>query len=218
MKTSLDHLPEKKQHQVRALGELIRKEAEVEMVILFGSFARGDWVEDPVGGYFSDLDVLVIVKSPSMVDKVKLWSKIEDRARRITKPTSLSLLVHDIKDVNEQLEKGFYFFSDIKKEGIMIYDSGQFHLAEPKERSLAERKAHAQAWFEQWFESSNDFYRSEIRDHERGARGHRRPRARAAEPGRNGLPGAHRGDGGGNAGLRARFGEQVKSCPRCQAD
>ena len=53
MKTSLDHLPEKKQHQVRALGELIRKEAEVEMVILFGSFARGDWVEDPVGGYFS---------------------------------------------------------------------------------------------------------------------------------------------------------------------
>jgi len=38
MKTSLDHLPEKKQHQVRALGELIRKEAEVEMVILFGSF------------------------------------------------------------------------------------------------------------------------------------------------------------------------------------
>jgi predicted nucleotidyltransferase/HEPN domain-containing protein len=160
MKTSLEHLPEKKQHQLRALGELIRKEAEVEMVILFGSFARGDWVEDPVGGYFSDLDVLVIVKSPSMVDKVKLWSKIEDRARRITKPTSLSLIVHDIKDVNEQLEKGFYFFSDIKKEGIMIYDSGRYHLAEPKERTLAERKAHAQAWFEQWFKSANEFYRT----------------------------------------------------------
>ena len=65
-----------------------------------------------------------------MVDKVKLWSKIEDRARRITKPTSLSLLVHDIRDVNEQLEKGFYFFSDIKKEGIVIYDSGRYPLAE----------------------------------------------------------------------------------------
>jgi predicted nucleotidyltransferase/HEPN domain-containing protein len=159
MKTSLDHLPEKKQHQIQALGELIRTEAEVEMVILFGSFARGDWVEDPAGGYFSDLDMLVIVKSPSMVDKVKLWSKIEDRARRIAKPTSLSLIVHDIKDVNEQLEKGFYFFSDIKKEGIMIYDSGQFHLAEPKERTPAERKAQAEAWFQQWFESAGDFYR-----------------------------------------------------------
>jgi predicted nucleotidyltransferase/HEPN domain-containing protein len=159
MKKSLEHLPEKKQDQCRALAELIRKEAEVEMVILFGSYARGDWVEDPIGGYFSDLDVLVIVKSPSMVDKVKLWSKIEDRARRITKPTSLSLIVHDIKDVNEQLEKGFYFFTDIKKEGIVIYDSGQFHLVEPRERTMAERKAHAEAWFEQWLESANDFYR-----------------------------------------------------------
>src|SRR5829696_3819494 len=128
------------------------------MLLLFGSFARDVWVEDPVGGYLSDLDMLVIVKSPSMVDKVKLSSKIEDRARRITKPTSLSLLVHDIKDVNEQLEKGFYFFSDIKKEGIMIYDSGQFHLAEPRERTLAERKAHAQMWFDQWFESAGEFY------------------------------------------------------------
>ncbi len=90
MKTSLESLPEKKQHQLRALAELIRKEAQVEMVILFGSFARGDAVEDPVGGYFSDFDVLVIVKSPSMVDKLDIWSTIEARAHAITKPTSLS--------------------------------------------------------------------------------------------------------------------------------
>ena len=93
------------------------------MVILFGSHARGDWVEDPAGGYFSDFDVLVIVKSPKLVEKHELWSKIEDRARRIVRPTELSLIVHDISDVNEQLEKGFYFFSDIKKEGILLYDS-----------------------------------------------------------------------------------------------
>ena len=157
MKTSLESLSEKKQHQLRALAELIRKEAQVEMVILFGSFARGDAVEDPVGGYFSDFDVLVIVKSPSMVDKLDVWSTIEARAHAITKPTSLSLLVHDIKDVNEQLEKGFYFFSDIKKEGIMIYDSGRFQLAEAKERTLAERKTLAQMWFDQWFDSAVHF-------------------------------------------------------------
>jgi hypothetical protein len=60
--------------------------------------------------------------------------------------------------VNQQLEKGYYFFSDIKKEGIVIYDSGQFHLAEAKERSPAERKAQAQAWFDQWFDSAFGFY------------------------------------------------------------
>jgi len=96
MKTTLDHLPEKKKHQLRALAELIRAEAEVEMIILFGSFARGDAVEDPIGGYFSD----------------------------------------------------------IKKEGILIHDSGQFHLAEAKERTPADRKAQAQTWFDQWFESA----------------------------------------------------------------
>jgi hypothetical protein len=46
VKTSLDHLPPKKQRQLVALAELIRREAEVEMVILFGSHAWGDWVED----------------------------------------------------------------------------------------------------------------------------------------------------------------------------
>ena len=157
MKTSLEHLPEKKQQQLRALAGLICAEAEVEMVILFGSYARGDWVEDAEGGYFSDFDVLAIVKSQTMVDKLNLWSKIEDRARKVTGPTALSLIVHDIKDVNEQLEKGFYFFSDIRKEGIVIYDSGRFHLAEAKERPLAERKAQAQVWFEQWFESAVHF-------------------------------------------------------------
>jgi predicted nucleotidyltransferase/HEPN domain-containing protein len=159
MKTSLDHLPESKQRKLAALADLIRAEAEVEMIILFGSFARGDAVEDPIGGYFSDFDVLVIVKTPGMVDKLNVWSTIEGRAERISRPTSLSLIVHDIKDVNEQLEKGFYFFSDIKKEGILIYDSGQFHLAEAKERTMAERKALAQMWFDQWFKSASGFYR-----------------------------------------------------------
>jgi predicted nucleotidyltransferase/HEPN domain-containing protein len=160
MKTTLDHLPAKKQDQLRAVADLIRKDADPEMVVLFGSYARGDWVEDPAGGYFSDFDVLVIVRSPSQVDKHDIWSTIEMRAARITKPTELSLIVHDIKDVNEQLEKGFYFFSDIRREGVLIYDSGQYHLAEAKkERTPAERRAHAEQWFDQWFKSAKGFLR-----------------------------------------------------------
>jgi uncharacterized protein len=158
VKTSLDHLPDAKRKKLGRLAELIRREAPVEMIILFGSFARGDWVEDPVGGYFSDFDVLAIVARPNLVKKPNLWTKVEDRARRITEPTSLSLIVHDIQDVNEQIEKGHYFFNDIKKEGILIYDSGKFHLAAASERTPAERRAMAETWFEQWFQSANRFY------------------------------------------------------------
>src|SRR5262249_23185224 len=148
--------------------DLIRKEADPEMVVLFGSHARGDWVEDPAGGYFSDFDVLVIVRSPSQVDKHDLWSKIEMRAARITKPTELSILVHDVEDVNEQLQKGFYFFTDIKKEGVLIYDSGRYHLAEAKERTASERRAYAEKCFADWFVSATRFYETHEFDVSKG--------------------------------------------------
>src|SRR3954469_6664839 len=103
MKTSLDHLPPKKQRQLAAVVDEIRRAVEAEMIILFGSHARGDWVEDPVGGYFSDFDVLVIVKSAKMVERHDLWSRIEQRAERHLGNTMLSLIVHDVDDVNRQL-------------------------------------------------------------------------------------------------------------------
>jgi len=44
MKTSLSHLPKDKQAELKALADKIRDEVDgVEMIILFGSFARGDW-------------------------------------------------------------------------------------------------------------------------------------------------------------------------------
>jgi uncharacterized protein len=46
MKTALDHLPEQKQQELQKAIEIIRKEIDLEMLILCGSYARGDWVED----------------------------------------------------------------------------------------------------------------------------------------------------------------------------
>jgi predicted nucleotidyltransferase len=57
MKTSLDHLPEQKRAQLRAITSIFCEGAPLEMLILFGSHARGDWVEDPETGYRSDWDV-----------------------------------------------------------------------------------------------------------------------------------------------------------------
>jgi uncharacterized protein len=46
------------------------------MVILFGSFARGDWVEDPENLYFSDFDILVVVATEELAHRDGLWSKL----------------------------------------------------------------------------------------------------------------------------------------------
>ena len=157
MNSSLSHLPARKQRQLALLTELICAESPAEMVILFGSHARGDWVDDPAGGYHSDYDVLVVVKSPAAAERHNLWNGIEDRARLFLGNTLLTLIVHDIKDVNSQLEKGFYFFSDVKKEGIVLYDSGNFSLAKEREHTTEERLAQGRRWFESWFEEASDF-------------------------------------------------------------
>jgi HEPN domain-containing protein/predicted nucleotidyltransferase len=155
MKISLDHLPPRKRGQLAAVVNEVCAAVDAEMVILFGSYARGDWVED--SRYFSDLDVLVIVKSPKIVEQHDLWSAIEQRAARHTAPAELSIIVHDIDDVNRQLELGQHFFSDIVKEGIALYDAGRITLSEALEKSPQDRRRYARENFEKWFESADDF-------------------------------------------------------------
>ena len=71
MKTDLDHLPERKREQVTAIAAVVRANAPVDMVILFGSYARGDWVEDLGTGYFSDYDLMAIVETKAVLGNRK---------------------------------------------------------------------------------------------------------------------------------------------------
>jgi predicted nucleotidyltransferase len=158
MKTSLDHLPARKQTQLQGIVRIIRDLAEVEMIILFGSHARGDWVEDPENGYFSDFDLLVLVQTEGMADSDKLWSRVRDRAQNLTGKVPVSIVVHTVKDVNQKLERGQYFFADIHKEGIVLYDSYRHQLAEPRKMTAEQRRAFAQECFDSYFERGNQFY------------------------------------------------------------
>lgn len=54
MKNSIDHLPEDKQIQLRAIADLFRECLAVDKLILFGSYARGEQVADRETGYLSD--------------------------------------------------------------------------------------------------------------------------------------------------------------------
>ena len=81
MKTSLEHLPETKRRELARAVEILfaefeaaishaqaefKRQHQILKVILFGSYARGDWVDDPVGGYASDYDLLVVVSYAAM--------------------------------------------------------------------------------------------------------------------------------------------------------
>jgi hypothetical protein len=72
------------------------------------------------------------------------------------------LIIEPIDRVNDDLEKSQYFFSDIKKEGILLYDSGEFELSAPKELDERKRKEIAKEDYEHWIGNTEtrleDFY------------------------------------------------------------
>ncbi len=68
------------------------------------------------------------------------------------------MVLESINTVNTQLEKGHYFFSDIKKEGILLYDSGEFQLAEAKNLPWEERRQIAKEDYEYWFAKGKGFF------------------------------------------------------------
>jgi predicted nucleotidyltransferase/HEPN domain-containing protein len=170
MKTSLDHLPENKQANVQTIGDIIhdefeqvtgfangkKKHSRIVLIILFGSYAKGTWVNDPENGYISDYDILVVLNRSELVEEYRIWHTAEERiTRKLNAP--VNILVHTLADVNERIAQGHYFFSDIREEGIQLYQYNGSQLVEPGELSAEEAKSIAKKHYEQWFENASDF-------------------------------------------------------------
>jgi predicted nucleotidyltransferase/HEPN domain-containing protein len=173
MKTDLDHLPEEKRADLKRVVEIVfsefedvlslamqgwKKQGRIMKVILYGSHARGDWVADPVGRYYSDYDILVVVNDERLADEAEYWGKAKDhlnRAYDITHVISapVGLTVHSMADANFQLSRGRPFFVDIVREGIVLYEleAQQFELPKPLDTGLAHIEA--ENHFNQWFAS-----------------------------------------------------------------
>ncbi len=164
MKKSLAHLPKHKRDELQRVTEIILDACPtVLMIILFGSHARGDWVEDRhiedgvLHEYMSDFDILVIVRSNRIVNSTDTWRRAETRAHQLV-PTWTNLIAESIETVNNALTRGHYFFTDIKKEGVLLYDTGEFQLARPRKLDPRERRGLARAHFREWYTSAKDFY------------------------------------------------------------
>ena len=56
------------------------------------------------------------------------------------------------------MEENQYFYSDIKKEGIVLYNSGRFDFPSFKGLSATRRREIAEADFQEWFTAAKEFY------------------------------------------------------------
>ncbi|RFA29888.1 hypothetical protein CAI21_08625 [Alkalilimnicola ehrlichii] len=165
MKTDISHLPDNKQRELRLIVETITALVDVELIVLFGSYARGNWVEDSyVEGhityeYRSDYDLLVVTDLVRTKKSKPLWSKVEQRVHEHPAlKTWPNLIVEDCRPLQKHLQEGHYFYTDLYKEGIVLYDSGRVELEPPRELDAKERKEQAQEDFEFWFNSADEFF------------------------------------------------------------
>lgn len=176
MRTDLDHLPTAKQREIERVKAIIfeefedalvlakhewKKKGKIEKIILYGSYARGGWVDEPhtAKGYRSDFDILIIVNDKRLTDKVDYWLKLDNRLIRElaidkTLTTPVNFIVHTLGEVNDGLAHGRYFFMDVAKDGIALYEADDRQLHVPKPKTPEQALAMAREYFEEWFPSA----------------------------------------------------------------
>jgi predicted nucleotidyltransferase/HEPN domain-containing protein len=191
MRTELDHLPANKQRELERVKAIIfeefedalalgtmswKKKGRIDKIILYGSYARGGWVDEPhtAKGYRSDFDLLIIVNDKRLTDKVDFWAKLDDRLTRElaidkTLHTPVNFIVHTLQEVNDGLAHGRYFFMDVARDGIALYEYDDKELHQPKPKTPEQALAMAREYFEEWMPQANAFFKMHEAGREEGA-------------------------------------------------
>lgn len=166
MKTDLDHLPARQQQELERVRSILltefdasiaggtqswRKHGQILKIILFGSYARSDWVDEPENGYLSDFDLLIIVSNKKLTDIAHYWYVAEDKI--LHDPSigrTVNIIVHDLAEVNHAISRGEYFWTDIVRDGVLIYDIPGHPLSSPKPMTPEAALEMAERHYRQW--------------------------------------------------------------------
>lgn len=166
MRMNVDHLPEAQQGELARVVRILmeefdevtsratqpwRRNGRIYKIILFGSYARDDWVDEPENGYQSDFDLLIVVSHRDLTDIADYWYVAEDKILRdpeIGRP--VNIIVHSIDEVNQALKRGEYFWVDIVRDGIALYELPQHELATPMPASPRDAYEMARGYHRDW--------------------------------------------------------------------
>jgi len=166
MKIDVDHLPAVHQEELALATRILmdefavatsrstqpwKKNGKIRKIVLFGSYARGDWVDEPEKGYQSDYDLLIIVSHEDLTEIADYWYVAEDKILRdtaIARP--VNIIVHTLEEVNRGLKRGEYFWVDIARDGVVLYDLPGSELATPMPLTAADAYEMASGYFADW--------------------------------------------------------------------
>lgn len=168
MKRSIRFLPPRKRQDLQQLTVLIREQVKhVEMIVLFGSYAKNKYVDydqrvefGTPTYYMSDYDIAILTRKPIGAVEYSLYEKIKDRFfENKNRPfhTHPQFVNYGIDDFNYALTKAHYFETEIKRDGVILYDSGTYKLARRRKLDYTEIKERAQKYYKEKSACIDDF-------------------------------------------------------------
>ncbi len=168
MKRSTRFLPPRKRQDLQQLAELIREHVkQVEMIILFGSYAKNKYVDydqrvefGTPTYYMSDYDIVILTRKPIGAIESSLYEKIKDKFfENKNRPfhTHPQFVNYGIDEFNYALSKAHYFETEIKRDGVVLFDSGTYKLARRRKFDYTEIRDRAQKYFDDKFGRAMSF-------------------------------------------------------------
>ena len=149
---------------MQQLVALIREQIkQVEMVILLGSYAKNSYVDydqriefGTPTYYMSDYDIAIVTRKP--IGAVGVFVVRKDQGS-LLRPfhTHPQFVNYGIDDFNHTLSKAHYFETEIKRDGIILFDSGTYKLARRKKLNFKEIKERAQKYYNDKFGRAKQF-------------------------------------------------------------
>lgn len=121
MKTSLAHLPDNKQAELKVIVNVTTQRfSDVEMIILLG---YDDWMDS-----HDDYYILVILTHEAKAQNASYTHAISSTILNKKLPTNVIAIYYGIDRVNKQLQNGNPFFKQIIWNGTLLYSSNRFRL------------------------------------------------------------------------------------------
>ena len=100
--------------------------------------------------YMSDYDIAILTRKPIGAVESSLFEKIKDKFfENKNRPfhTHPQFVNYGIDDFNYALSKAHYFETEIKRDGIILYNSGMYKLARRRKLDYTEIRDRAQKYF-----------------------------------------------------------------------
>ena len=155
------------EYKVRKILEVITNCAKdkIAFIFLFGSFDENhnENKREINYNYASTYNFLIITKNNKQLNggkSVNLERKIQKEIknnRLIYDNHSPNYIIESINLVNSKVAESQYFFSNVRKAGTLLFDSGEFQLSESKKLNTQSNNIISRNYYNHWMSKAEEF-------------------------------------------------------------